>query len=109
MSRRSNILVSDIFQQGTTQTTEARARLRPTAALVTSNEPEVEVVGGRKVWKTLKACAVGIVKSVFFRFCSNTTAEVNHKSKVVCDSEESLSMLHSALPLHSQLFWSLLS
>ena len=77
MSRRSNILVSDIFQQGTTQTTEAR--VRPTASLVTSNEPEVEVVGGRKVWEMLKACTV---KSVFSRFCSNTTAEVKHKIRM---------------------------
>ena len=56
MSRRSNILVNDIFQQGTTQTSEAR--VRPTASLVNSNEPEVEVVGGRKMWEMLKACAV---------------------------------------------------
>ena len=54
-----------------------------TASLVTSNEPEVEVVGGRKVWEMLKGCTVGIVKSVFSRFCSNTTAEVKHKSKDV--------------------------
>ena len=31
----------------------------------------------------LKACAPRIVKSVFFRFCSNTTAEVKNKSKDV--------------------------
>lgn len=41
-----------------------------------------EVVGGRKVWELLKACTVGTVKSVFSRFCSNTTTEVKHKIRM---------------------------
>ena len=71
----------------------------------------------------LKACAVGIVKSVFSRFYSNTTAEVKYKSKdvqpgkplklrfVIHDSEESLRALVCwwLPPIHNHLLWSLLS
>ena len=78
------------------------------------------MLGASRVWETLKACTVGTVKPVFSRSCSNTTAEVKHKSKddqpgkplkwwfVIHDSEESLQALEPNYNLvNVQINWKL--